>query len=394
MSQPLHQTLLGQIANEVLLIRGIQLQVRRPRGILSNHYSCMPFTWIQNSGKLETVDCHQSLTCMAVCFLAMGLGVISNSGGSVLHLVDGFMYLFVGYATFYQKVSCRVTALYFNQVLQVLGLKVGNKSNGLELDNIIKGGDLRLKIILLYCKLIRISFEKVHFVHAAAAILKFNQFGLFHRLVGFENLSTGFQIAGLITEFCFLCICWWLVLPLFHFVVVGNLLFPIIGLTEVISSLELLSPHDQTSSFREIQVLAILLNEFLQAVGFINVEILILVSLSTAGLYCAVSGSSKFLRLVFLFLSVGCFSFLFLLSRFASSVYTTSLKVITDIWNRKETGIMQLIETKKENRHFAKHCKSWTPVKVKLFSSNFFDQKSPLNFSDFCVENAATLLLL
>jgi len=78
----------------------------------------------------------------------------------------------------------------------------------------------------------------------------------------------------------------------------------------------------------------------------------------------------------------------------ASQVYVTSLNFHLYAKRFLVNQIGKSSRCYKSRRYILRHMKSWYLIRIGFFSSNFFDQTTPLVLADFCIISTINLLLL
>jgi len=140
--------------------------------------------------------------------------------------------------------------------------------------------------------------------------------------------------------------------------------------------------------FRKAQVLGNLLNTVLNHCGFMTAVVVCLSVLTITSLSYTFKGVevptqlfTGALSLTTLVLMLGVFGE-------ASKVYLASNEVAVSVKLFMASGLGP------RHRFASRHFRSWAPIKVRFFSSNFFDRLTVLNVEEFCIQNTINLLLL
>lgn len=139
-----------------------------------------------------------------------------------------------------------------------------------------------------------------------------------------------------------------------------------------------------------LQLLLTLFNSMNQA-GIMNVITVTIVFIQVIGLYVIITmydAIDKVMLMIFLIGFVNSILCVFVMLGQASRVYPASVTAIKKF--------QKCIALSKSGRNgmLKKIVRHWRPMKVQFFSSNFFDQLTPLVIEHFCIDTTISLMIL
>lgn len=125
--------------------------------------------------------------------------------------------------------------------------------------------------------------------------------------------------------------------------------------------------------------------------GIMSVVVSSLMFIQVIGLYALIAmydAIDKMILLIFLVGFVNSILCVFIMLGQASRVYPTS---VTAVMKFQKCVALSPHAT---NKFLKRIVRSWRPMKVQFFSSNFFDQLTPLVIEHFCIDTTISLLIL
>lgn len=422
-----------KILNEVISIRGMTL-----RSTLSLTSSkIFPYRWKPESGQLETVPCPNRcflIFVLILCWLATQANLLTENG-NLFHFSLGNSYIFGAFLVYYHGRNGKMVCFHFNQMLKYLKENKANEAHE-------RKQLARLKAAYGFCLVTRDYFNRGHWLMAAMSVLApqsgFNPFGIFYQIYGEPEVELKKWLLNF-AQFLIILQIWKAKFPFWNLVMIMDFGFNITNMGEI--PLLFWNNHACSGSrrwhgyeslisisYKKIQLLTKSLNQVLQFRGYLNVLLTQFICWSVVYLVIAVAmqqqygyggGGSIQARMSILYFAWVSYSLVFLMSTQAALVHSNSRKLIANFrkwigcpeernWARYSSAVMEYegvidgrggrleaLQNKRRIMKFLRKCvKSWCPVKVQLFSNNFFDSLTPLVLVHFSIDQALSLILV